>query len=410
MKSPISSQPQHKNSNKRTPLHRRLGFWLLLLVVIITCAILLKSCGSSKDKNKRAQTVPIVVAKVKTSNVPVYLNELGGVTPTYSVTVHTQINGTLLKVNFKEGQMVKQGDLLAQIDPRPYQAQLVQYQGQLARDKALLANALVDLKRYQVLWKQDSVSQQVLATQQSLVDQDKGTVKIDQGLIQATQVNLIYCNITSPINGRVGLRLVDPGNYVQTSDTTGIAVLNTLNPITVIFTIPEDDIPQVLDKITGNKVLTVQAYDRQQTTLLDTGKILTIDNQVDPTTGTVKLRATFPNNTNQLFPNQFVNVRLLVKTLKNVLIVPTAAIQYTAKGTGYVYVLNADQTVSSKNIVAGIVSGDNTVITSGVSVGESVVTEGADKLTDGAAVTVGTGKKSTSTAVASRSTKRRALA
>jgi len=342
------------------------------------------------SKNKRGgQPLPVVTAKAFIKDVPVYLNALGGVTPTYSVTIHTQINGILIAVNFKEGQMVKKGDLLAQIDPRPYQAQLIQFQGQLQRDKALLANALIDLKRYQTLWKQDSVSQQVLATQQSLVEQDKGTVKIDQGQIDATKVNLIYCNITAPMDARVGLRLVDPGNYVQTSDTTGIAVLNMLNPITVIFTIPEDNIPQVLNKITSDKQLVVQAYDRQQTTLLDTGKVLTIDNQVDPTTGTVRIRAQFPNTKNQLFPNQFVNVRMLINTLHNVVMVPTAAIQYSAKGGSYVFIVNEDDTVKEQNVKIGITAGENTVVLSGLSAGETVVTEGADKLTDGAKVTLG---------------------
>ncbi len=389
MKSPISPKSDKSNNNGRNPLHRRLGFWLLVLVVIVILGCIYKFVSMNSKSKRGGQPLPVVTAKAVIKDVPVYLNALGGVTPTYSVTIHTQINGILIAVNFKEGQMVKKGDLLAQIDPRPYQAQLIQFQGQLQRDKALLANALIDLKRYQVLWKQDSVSQQVLATQQSLVEQDKGTVKIDQGQIDATKVNLIYCNITAPMDSRVGLRLVDPGNYVQTSDTTGIAVLNMLNPITVIFTIPEDNIPQVLNKITSDKQLIVQAYDRQQTTLLDTGKVLTIDNQVDPTTGTVRIRAQFPNTKNQLFPNQFVNVRMLINTLHNVVMVPTAAIQFSAKGGSYVFIVNADDTVKEQTVKTGITTGDNTVVLSGLSAGQTVVTEGADKLTDGAKVTLG---------------------
>lgn len=391
MKSPASANSSKQNN--KAPLRRKLGFWLCILAVIIVAAIYINRGGFTSKKGRGPQPAPVVVAKAVTKDVPVYLNALGGVTPTYSVTVHTQIDGTLMQVFFREGQMIRKGDVLAQIDDRPYQAQLVQYQGQLIRDQALLDNARVDLKRYQKLWKQDSVSQQVLATQQALVRQLEGTVKIDLGQIQATKVNISYCRITSPIDGRVGLRLVDPGNYVQTSDATGIAVLNMLNPITIIFTIPEDNIDDVLQMAYTDKTMKVDAFDRTQKTLLDTGKLLTMDNQVDPTTGTVKLRAQFSNDKNQLFPNQFVNVRLLVKTLKNVTAIPTAGIQYDASGQGYVYILNNDMTVTYKPVKLGVTFGENTVVTSGVSPGESVVTEGADKLANGSAVTVGSGKK-----------------
>jgi len=411
MKSPNSADPKTKTDKPaRVPVRRRLVFWLVVLVLIIAAAFIVNRDVLTGKKQHAAQPLPVVVATAKTSDIPVYLNALGGVTPTYSVTVRTQINGLLMQVNFKEGQMVKKGDLLAEIDSRPYDAQLIQFQGQLARDKALLANAMIDLQRYQTLWKQDSVAQQVLATQQSLVEQLEGTIKIDEGQVEATKINLVYCKITAPNDGRVGLRLVDPGNYVQTSDTNGIAILNMLNPITVIFTIPEDSISQVLDKITADKVLTVQAYDRQQTTLLDTGQLLTMDNQVDPTTGTVKLKAQFQNAKNQLFPNQFVNIQLLVKTIQNATIVPTAAIQYIANGSSYVYVLNADKTVSTKPVVTGVTSGDNTVITSGITSGQSVVTEGADKLTDGAQVTLSTDvQPASSFDLSKRNSKRRTL-
>lgn len=368
------------------PFYRKTKFWLIILLILVI--IIFIEYNPFFKKKKKIPTVPVVVAQAQNSNVAVYLNELGGVTPVYNVTVKTVINGPLLKVVFTEGQMVKKGDLLAEIDPRPYQAQLLEYEGQLVRDKALLANAQLDLKRYQMEWKQDSVAKQVLDTQVSLVRQYMGAVQSDEGLIQTTKVNLMYCEITSPVDGRIGLRLVDPGNIVQTSDTTGIAVIATLNPITVIFSIPEDNIPDVLEQIDAGKTLTVNAYDRQQKKLLAVGTLLTIDNQIDTTTGTVKMRAQFDNNDMALFPNQFVNVQLLVKTLQGVTTVPTPAVQYGPQNKTFVYLLHEDKTVSVQPIVLGVTSGENTVITNGVSPGQSVVIEGSDKLTDGAHVEI----------------------
>jgi multidrug efflux system membrane fusion protein len=390
MDTPQSSQSDHSNTPiapKRPWLavHRTLTFWVIILLIVLFIGLTHQKSASNKTKSSSATQV--VLTKSYQSNVPVYITALGNVTPTYSVTVRTQINGQLMSVLYKEGQLVKTGDLLAIIDPRPYEAQLVQYEGQLKRDLALLANARVDLKRYQRLWKQDSISEQTLATQISLVEQYEGNVKTDQGLIEGTKVNLIYTRITSPIDGRVGLRLVDPGNFVQTTDTTGLMVINTLNPITVIFTIPEDNIPDVAKQIYDNQPLTVEAYDRDQNKLLSTGKLLTIDNQVDPTTGTVKLRAQFPNDDNRLFPSQFVNVKLYVKTISNATIVPTAAIQYSPKGP-FVYQVNNDLTVMAKPIKVGTVAGDNTAIIAGLLAKQLVVIEGADKLTDGAKVDV----------------------
>lgn len=387
------------------PFYRKTGFWIIVLVILILI-IIIQHFPFGKHK-KAAPAIPVVVSAVRLADVPVYLSELGAVTPTYTVTVKTQINGQLLRVLYKEGQMVKKGELLAEIDPRPYQAQLTQYEGQLLRDQALLANAQTDLKRYQTLWRQDSVAKQTLDTQVSTVQQYEGAVKFDEGQIQAVKVNLIYCEITSPVDGRVGLRLVDPGNYVQTSDTTGLAVIATLKPITVIFSIPEDNVPDVLEQINAGQVLTVKAYDRQQNKLLATGKLLTIDNQIDPTTGTVKLRAQFENENNTLFPSQFVNAGLLVKTLHHVAVVPTAAVQHGVQNN-FVFLVNPDHTVSMKVVSTGVTSGEYTVINSGLAPGQSVVVEGADKLTEGATVSTSDQQQSGATSPNASSQRRAA--
>lgn len=380
---------QATESPRRTPINERRSFWIILLIVILLLVgyHLIKNRGATNAKPSR--TIPVVTAEAKQSNVPVYLSALGSVTPTYSVTIRTQVNGQLLHVLFKEGQQVKKGDLLAQIDSGPYQALLKQYEGTLTRDQALLANAKIDLTRYQTLWKQNSVAQQTLQTQISLVAQYTGNVQTDLGLIASARVNLAYCNIRSPVDGRVGLRLVDPGNIVQTSDTTGLLIVNTLNPITVVFSIPEDSIPDVVQKFTADKGLQVLAYDRQQTRLLDTGSLLTVDNQIDVTTGTVKLKAQFQNDAGLLFPNQFVNIQVLIKTLLNATVVPTAAVQYSSKGP-FTYVLNENQTVTMTSIKTGITSGNGTVILSGLKPGQTVIVEGADQLSNGMKVTVGT--------------------
>lgn len=378
--------PEHKpvSNTEHEPFYKNTNFWWIVLAVLIV--IIFIQHNPFKSKKHPTQAVSVVLSVARTADVPVYISGLGGVTPVITVTVKTQINGQLWRVLFKEGQMVKKGDLLAEIDPRIYQAQLTQYEGQLARDQALLANARIDLARYQKLWQQNSIAKQTLDTQVSLVNQYLGSVQTDQGLIAGVKVNLIYTEITSPVDGRVGLKLVDEGNVVQTSDTNGIAVIDTLNPIQVVFSIPEDSIPDVINQMNSNTPMTVKAYDRQQKTLLAVGTMLAMDNQVDPTTGMVKMKAQFDNKNNMLFPNQFVNVQLLVKTLSQATIVPTSAIQNGVKNN-FVYVLNKDNTVTMKPVVTSVVSGNDTVVTSGVSPGDSVVTEGADKLTDGATVT-----------------------
>ncbi|MGB6977218.1 MAG: MdtA/MuxA family multidrug efflux RND transporter periplasmic adaptor subunit [Gammaproteobacteria bacterium] len=368
---------------EQKPFYRKTYFWLSVLILLVI-AILVRWCAHP-NRNRLVEPIPVVLATARVGDVPVYLSALGSVTPTYTVTVRTQINGQLWLVAFKEGQFVKAGDVLAQIDPRPYEAQLVQFEGQLARDQALLDNSRIDLHRYKVLYKQNSISQQVLATQYALVRQNEGTVKLDEGQIQQVQINLIYCRIISPVTGRIGLRLVDPGNFVQTTDATGIAVIATLNPITVVFSIPEDDIPQVSRQVMAGNILIVKAYDREQNQLLAIGKLMAIDSEIDSTTGTVKLKAQFENNGYRLFPSQFVNIRLLVSILQKATVVPTAAIQQGAQGP-YVYLVNKDNTVSAKFVTVGITSGDYTVVTKGVLANQQVVIEGVDRLSEGAKI------------------------
>jgi multidrug efflux system membrane fusion protein len=320
-------------------------------------------------------------------DVRVILNELGTVTPLATVTVQTQINGQLTDVGFTEGQLVKKGDFLAQIDPRPYEYLKEQYEGQLAHDQGLLAQAQMDQKRYQTLAQQNSIARQQSEDQVFIVQQYAGSVKQDQGLVDAQALNISYCRIVSPITGRVGLRLVDPGNYVQTTNAGGIAVITQLQPISVIFTLPEDDLPEIMPQFTAGTPLIVTAYDRANLRQLAVGKVSAIDSQIDTTTGTVKVRAQFDNENNTLFPNQFVNVRLLVKTLQNAVTVPTAAIQRGAPGA-YVYVVNADNTVSVRQVSTGPVDTNVTAINSGLSAGERVVIDGTDRLRDGLKVTI----------------------
>ncbi len=327
--------------------------------------------------------MPVGVATVANGDINITLNALGTVTPLRNVTVTAQIAGNLLDVNFKEGQLVKQGDLLADIDPRPYQAQLTQYEGALARDEALLANSRIDLDRYTTLFAEDSIAKQQLDSQKSLVHQYEGTVKADQGQIDNAKVSLSYTKITAPVGGRVGLRQVDPGNNVQNGGT--IVTITQLKPIDVVFTIPEDNLPPVLKKMHAGEKLSADAYDRAGTTKLASGALASLDNQVDVSTGTVKSKAEFANDDEGLFPNQFVNIRLLLDVMKNAVVIPTSALERGSAGL-FVYIVQPDHTVQVRNIKTGPTEGERVAVTDGLKVGETVVTSGADRLRDGSKV------------------------
>jgi membrane fusion protein, multidrug efflux system len=327
------------------------------------------------------------VATVGQGDIRVVLNALGTVTPIATITVVTQIDGQVMSVPFTEGQIVNKGDTLAQIDDRPYRLAQAQYEGQLARDQGLLAQAQVDLARYQKLAEQNSIARQQYEDQIYIVQQNEGTVKLDQAQIDQQKLNIVYCHIVSPVTGRVGIRLVDPGNYLQTASSTAITTVTQMQPITVIFPIPEDNLPDVLPQLNAGTALQVAVYDRANVKFLANGRVIAVDSQIDTTTGTVKVRAQFDNPDNVLFPNQFVNAQLLVNVLHNVVTVPTAAIQRGAPGT-YVYVVNSDSTVSVRPIKIGPTDGPMTAVNSGLSAGERVVIDGTDRLRDGARVTI----------------------
>ncbi|MCO8611216.1 MdtA/MuxA family multidrug efflux RND transporter periplasmic adaptor subunit [Burkholderia multivorans] len=330
---------------------------------------------------------PVQVAAATRGEMPVVLSALGTVTPLANVTVKTQLSGYLQSVAFKEGQIVRKGDLLAQIDPRPYQVALENAEGTLARDQALLATARLDLKRYRTLLSQDSIASQTVDTQASLVKQYEGTVKTDQAAVDSAKLNLTYARITAPVSGRVGLRQVDPGNYVTPGDTNGIVVITQLQPMSVIFTTSEDNLPQILKQVNAGRKLSVTAYNRNNTIPLETGSLETLDNQIDTSTGTVKLRATFDNKEGLLFPNQFVNTRLLVDVIRDATIVPTSAVLTGSIGQ-FVYIVKPDNTVTVRKVKVGPVDGERTSIVDGVAVGERVVTDGSDRLREGAKISI----------------------
>jgi membrane fusion protein, multidrug efflux system len=336
-----------------------------------------------------AAAVAVSVATVTAGDIPVRIPALGTITPLATVTVKTQIAGTLQKILFKEGQLVKEGDPLALIDPRPYEAALAQIEGNLRRDRALLADARLDLKRYEDLIAQDSVAQQQLDTQRALVDQDIGTVAADEAQVKTAKLNLAYCHISSPVTGRVGLRLVDQGNYVTPGDPNGLVVITQLQPITAIFPVPEDNVTKIMQRLHAGASLRAEAYDRTNSAKLADGKVLTVDNQIDVTTGTVKLRALFDNQDDMLFPNQFVNIQLVVEDLRNQTVMPNSAVHRGAPNgvtTTFVYLVNPDDTVSVRPVTLGVVDGERVAVTAGLTPGAVVVTEGGDRLRDGAPI------------------------
>jgi multidrug efflux system membrane fusion protein len=374
----------------RSRLRGALRYGILLLVVAAVVLWLVFRSGPQAPTTGRIQSggpMPVGTATAEKGDMPVVLSGLGTVTPLAMVTIRTQINGQLIEVAFKEGQMVNKGDFLAQIDPRPYQVALEQAQGQLAKDQALLKNAELDLTRYRTLVAQNSIARQTADTQVSVVQQNRGTVQADQAQVDTQKLNLTYCRIVAPVGGRVGLRQVDPGNYVQTSDPNGIVVITQLQPISAIFTLPEDSLQAVLRRVRSGETLAVTAFDRSGTTRLDTGRLDTMDNQIDTSTGTVKLRATFDNRDQMMFPNQFVNIQLLVDTLRGATLVPNAAVQRGAPGT-FVYVVKPDETVAAQPVTLGPADDKRVVITKGLEQGQLVVTDGADRLKDGAKVRV----------------------
>lgn len=344
-----------------------------------------EAAGAAGQRPRGPMVTQVVAAKAQRGDIPVYLTGLGAVTPIYTVTVKSRVDGELMKVAYEEGQTVHQGDLLLQIDPRPYQVMLEQAEGQLLRDQALLDNAKIDLTRYQTLWKQDAIPQQQLATQEALVKQDEGNIKTDQGQIDNAKLQLVYSRITSPITGRIGLRLVDPGNIVHAADTNGLLVITQLQPITVIFTIAEDQLPEVMKRFGGGRKIAVDAFDRAMVKKLAGGTLQTVDNQIDQTTGTVKLRAIFSNANNALFPSQFVNARMLVEEKSGVTVVPNAAVQRNSQSS-YVWLIKPNQTVTVRPVVTGTVEGDQSEIVNGLAPGDEVVIDGVDKLQEGGKV------------------------
>src|ERR1035437_7776954 len=367
----------------------RVSRFMTLLAVAAGCAFLFGCSSSADSKQQKAQAaapraISVATAQVLRQDVPVYLSGLGAVTAFNTANIKSRVDGQIMKVNVREGQNVKQGELLIEIDARPYQAQLDQMQAQIFRDQAQLRDAQLNLQRYTTLIPSGSIAQQQVDTQKALADQLEGTVRTDQAQIETAKLNIVYCHITAPFNGRVGLRQVDPGNIIHATDTNPMLILTQLQPIAVIFTLPEDVLPNV-SKHMKQRTLEVDAFSRDDQTKLATGKLLTIDNQIDPTTGTAKLKAVFDNKDNQLWPNQFVNANLLLETRKNSTVVPTAAILRGPQGT-FVYAVKPDKTVEAHTVTIALTQGNTTVITSGLNPGDMVVTDGQDKLQTGSKI------------------------
>jgi membrane fusion protein, multidrug efflux system len=378
------------------------GVRAISIFILTATALFSQACGSA-DKQQKAHAaaphaVAVAVAQVKQEDVPVYLTGLGAVTAFYTANIKSRVDGQIMKVNFQEGQIVHEGDLLIEIDVRPYQVQLEQMQAQLFKDQASLRDAKLNYDRYVALLPSGSIAQQQVDTQKATVDQLDGQVRTDQAQIDTAKLNIVYCHITAPFTGRVGLRQVDPGNIIHATDTNPMLILTQLQPIAVIFTLPEDQLPEVAKRMKQG-TLEVDALNRDDETKLATGKLLTIDNEIDPTTGTAKLKAVFDNKDNQLWPNQFVNANLLLETRKKATVVPTAAILRGPQGT-FVYAVNPDKTVQDRTVTVSLTQGDTTVVTNGVNPGDTVVTDGQDKLQPGTPIQFRSGPPSSTAGAA----------
>jgi multidrug efflux system membrane fusion protein len=386
--------PPPKPKKTETPHEHRSYRWIWIVVILVLAIGGLtyyrkQQAAAQAAKAKAAaanRSVPITTATVHQGPIGIYINALGTVTPVYTATITTRVDGQIVSVNYREGQMVHKGDVLIQIDPRPYQAALTQAQGTLAHDEALLGESRIDLDRYQLAFNRNAIAKQQLDDQTQTVKQNEGSVKNDQGTVAVATTNLDYATIKAPIDGRVGLRLVDPGNIVTAGSTTALVVITQLQPITVIFSVAEDYLPQIQKQLRQGSKMSVEAFDRAQQTKLATGSLLTLDNQVDTSTGTVKLKAIFPNQDTALFPNQFVNTRLLVDTEQNASLAPTAAIQRNAQGT-FVYLIKPDNTAAMQPVTVGTTDGSVAAV-QGVQPGQVIAVAGFDKLQDGAKVSV----------------------
>ena len=372
-----------------SPKRRHRWIWAVVLLVfaLVFVFVLRRSETTPAAPLGRMTTgpVPVTAATAKLSSLGVYLDAIGTVTSVYTDSITAQVTGVIRAVHYREGQFVKKGDPLIDIDSRTYEAQLEQAQGTLLRDQNLLAEAQMDLERYKLAWARNGVSRQTLEDQEKVVLQDQGTVKTDQGLVHYDQVQVEYCRITSPIDGRVGLRLVDPGNLVTANATTALVVITQVQPITVVFPLPEDNLEQVLAQTGHGKPLSVQAWDRQMQTELATGQLITVDNQIDTTTGTVKLRASFDNRNHALFPNQFVNTRLLVNTLQNQIVIPSSAVQHNGD-VAFVYLIQNGQ-AKITNVKTSVSDGGMTAV-EGIHAGDSVANSSFEKLQDGSKITI----------------------
>ncbi len=396
-------EPGARDSSAARPAKSRWWLWIVILAVVAIGIWYYRGhstseagataapggTGKGKGAGGAGMTVPVVVATAQKGDLPVYLIGLGTVTAFNTVTVRSRVDGQIVKVNFIEGQFVHAGDALIEIDPRPYQVMLEQAEGQLAKDQAQLHDVQVDFERYTLLYNEGVVPKQQVDTQQAQVGQYQGAIKADQATIDNAKLQLVYSRITAPISGRVGLRLVDQGNIVHSSDTAGLLVITQLQPISVIFTLPQDQLQQVLVKLRGGGQLPVEAYDRDDLNKIADGKLATIDNAIDPTTGTYKLKSVFSNENNVLFPNQFVNVHMLVDTRRNLVIVPASAIQRGPQGT-YVYAVSGGNTTNIRVITIAQTTGNNVGISAGLNPGDVVVIDGQDKLQDGGKVTTTT--------------------